>query len=77
MKRTPQTKTKYIDRTEGLTDEEWRALPVTFGATHMARLARTDERYMQTHAAEFGGRKIAGRWLFSKSEAAKLLGIGE
>ena len=67
----------FIDRTEGVSQEEWQALPVTFGATTMARLARTDDRYMQKHAEAFGGRKVAGRWLFSKSEAAKLLGIGE
>lgn len=68
---------RFIDRTEGMSEDEWRALPVTFGITAMARLTRTNWRYASDHAAELGGRKVAGRWLFSKSEAAKLLGIGE
>lgn len=71
------SKNKFIDKTEGMTEEEWRALPVTFGADPMSRLARTNWRWTVDHAAELGGRKIAGRWLFSKSEVAKLLGIGE
>lgn len=77
MSKTKTKSTQYIDRTEGITDEEWQALPVTFGVTEMARLARTNWRYVSDHANEFGGRKIANRWLFSKSGAAKLLGIGE
>ena len=67
--------TKFIDRTEGVTEDEWRALPVTFGVTVMARLARTNTRYLQDHAPDFGGRKVAGRWLFSKAGAAELLGL--
>lgn len=60
-----------------MTGDEWRELPVTFGINDMARLARCNWRYASDHAAELGGRKIAGRWLFSKSEAAALLGIGD
>ena len=75
MKECPNTNT-YVDRTEGMSEAEWQALPVTFEVAPMARLARTSIRHMQDHAAEYGGRKIAGRWLFSKSETAKLLGIG-
>lgn len=67
--------TRYIDRTEGVTEDEWRDLPVTFGVTVMARLTRTNTRYLQDHAAEFGGRKVAHRWLFSKASAAELLGL--
>lgn len=70
-----QGKDTFINRTKGLTNDEWRELPVTFGITEMARLVRCNWRYMSDHAAEFGGRKVAGRWLFSKSEAAKLLGL--
>ena len=66
---------RFIDRTEGMSEDEWHALPVTFGITAMARLTRTNLRYASDHAADFGGRKIAGRWLFSKTEAAKMLGI--
>ena len=66
---------KYIDRTEGITEAEWEALPVTFGVTTMARLMRCNVRYVQDHAAELGGRKVVGRWLFSKTNVADLLGI--
>jgi len=72
----PRTES-FIDRTEGMSEAEWQALPVTFGVPDMARLTRTNLRYMSDHAERYGGVKIAGRWLFSKSKAAKLLGIGE
>lgn len=70
-----QEQLSFIDRTEGMTSDEWRELPVTFGINDMTRLTRSNWRWTSDHAAELGGRKIAGRWLFSKSEVAKLLGI--
>lgn len=59
----------------GISDAEWEALPVTFGAVTMARLLRSNPRYVQDHAHELGGRKLGGRWLFSKPRAAELLGL--
>lgn len=61
--------------TNGITSEEWDALPVTFGSATMSRLLGTNVRYVQNHAAELGGNRIAGRWLFSKPRAAQLVGL--
>ena len=55
--------------------QEWRELPLTFGAREMARACGCCVRYCQDHATELGGRLIGGRWIFSKSRAAELLGI--
>lgn len=59
-----------------LSEHEWSCLPVTFGVEDMARACCASKRWVNDHAAELGGRKLAGRWHFSKSETAKLLGIG-
>ena len=72
---SPQQVHNFINRTEGLSSDEWRELPVTFGITEMARLVRCNWRYVSDHAAELGGHKVAGRWLFSKNAAADLLGL--
>ena len=72
--RSTLDKHKRIKST-GLTDAEWEALPVTFDAPTMARLIRCNTRYVQNHAEELGGRKIADRWIFSKTRAAELLGM--
>ena len=60
---------------EGITEAEWEAMPVTFGAETMARLIHSNTRYVQDHAAELGGHKLGGRWIFSKPRAAELLGL--
>ena len=59
-----------------LSEYEWSCLPVTFGVEDMARACCASKRWANDHAAELGGRKVAGRWTFSKSKVAKLLGIG-
>lgn len=60
-----------------LSEYEWSCLPVSFEVDDMARACCASRRWVSDHAAELGGRKIAGRWRFSKSEVAKMLGIGE
>lgn len=69
------TSAKKTSCTEGMSEEEWKATPTTFHAPTMARIACADLRYIQNHAAEFGGRKVAGKWLFSKAKVAELLGL--
>lgn len=59
----------------GLTEAEWEALPVTFDAPTMARVILSNLRYVQNHAKELGGRKVAGRWVFTKTRTAELLGM--
>ena len=58
-----------------MTEDEWRELPVTLDRFTVARLMDCTPRYVCDHAEEFGGRKIAGRWLFSKARIAKMLGM--
>jgi len=58
-----------------VSEEEWAGLPLTFHTDVMARLLGCNERYVQNHATELGGRLIARRWVFSKPNAAKLLGL--
>jgi hypothetical protein len=67
---------KQRKRQQALTEYEWNNLPITLSIDDMARACCTSRRWVSDHAAELGGRKIAGRWMFPKSETAKLLGIG-
>ena len=55
--------------------DEWSTLPVTFNASVMSRVCGCCLRYVQDHAEELGGRKVAGRWLFSKPLVADILGL--
>lgn len=61
--------------TGGITEAEWEALPVTFGASTMARILHTNVRWVQNHPEKLGGRKVAGRWLFSKARVAEFLDL--
>ena len=54
---------------------EWNSLPVTFGCDVAARLYLASPRYVSDHAEEFGGRMIAGKWHFTKSRVAEILGL--
>ena len=58
-----------------LTEQEWSAVPFTFDVATMARVLCANPRYVQNHAAELGGIKTAGKWLFSKPRTAQLLGL--
>ena len=58
-----------------LTEAEWAEIPFTFDASTMARVLCANPRYVQNHAAELGGIKTAGKWLFSKPRTAQLLGL--
>lgn len=62
---------------EPLTQREWDRLPISLDVEDMAKACCASKRWVSDHAIELGGRKLAGRWYFSKSETAKLLGIGE
>lgn len=74
MSTTPSTN-RVNHRAEGITESEWEALTVTFGVDDMARLIRANKRFVQNHAEELGGYKVAGRWTFSKPKTAELLGL--
>lgn len=58
-----------------LSVEEWERLPLTFGVHEMARIIGCGTRYANDHAEELGGRKVGGKWLFTKKGAAGLLGL--
>lgn len=60
---------------QGITQEEWDELPITFRCGTVARIIGSNVRYVQNHPEEFGGVKVAGHWLFSKSQVASLLGL--
>lgn len=55
--------------------EEWRELPITVGVSDTARVLRISKHWVSDHAAELGGVKLGGRWLFSKSRLGELAGI--
>ena len=57
--------------------EEWEALGPTLDVQEMADAMRSSTRYIQRHAKELGGRKLAGRWQFGKRKVADLIGIDE
>ena len=61
---------------QGITQEEWDDLPITFGCSTVAHIVGSNVRYVQNHPDEFGGVKVAGRWVFSKSKIASMLSIG-
>ena len=58
-----------------MTEQEWKSLPVTFGTEQSARLFGLSLNYVQHHAQELGGVKVAGHWVFSKPKAAAMLGL--
>ena len=60
-----------------VTPKQWKQMPVLLGVEDVAEIMGVRPRWVNDHAAELGGRKFASRWTFSKSEIAKLLGIGE
>lgn len=68
---------RHREHREHLTEEEWRDLPITVDRFDMARALVCSPRWVADHAEELGGRKICGRWVFSKRELAKILGIEE
>lgn len=67
---------KFKDGTDlGLTREEWRELPETFGAPTCARIMGKGQRFITNHGCELGGVKIGGSWIFSKSVLANMLHV--
>lgn len=58
-----------------MTVEEWEEVPVTFGTEQAASVFGCTLRYVQNHAEELGGVKVAGHWVFSKPKTAAMLGI--
>lgn len=60
---------------QGITQEEWDELPITFGCETVARIIGSNIRFVQNHPSEFDGIKVAGHWLFSKSQVASKLGL--
>jgi len=60
-----------------LTREEWDDFPIAFDVNDAARAYAASVRWVNDHAPELGAKKIAGRWVFSKSKVAAILGIGE
>lgn len=61
--------------TIGMTDAEWRDVPVTFGSDVAARLFCTTPRNCTIHGEELGGTLVCGRWVFSKQKVAEILGL--
>ena len=66
---------KRAQRTEPMSEQEWQALPITFGAADAARVLGCCTRYAQAHAEDFGGHLIGGRWIFSKPTIGALVGL--
>lgn len=66
---------KHPTTTNPMSADEWAATPITFDAVVMSRVCGCCLRYVQDHAKELGGRKVGGRWLFSKPLVAELLGL--
>lgn len=60
-----------------MTLDEWKKLPILLGVDDVAAVVGARPRWASDHAAELGGRKLVDRWVFSKSDLGKLLGIGE
>lgn len=58
-----------------MTESEWTDVPVTFGSEIAAKVFGCTVRYVQAHAADLGGVKVAGHWVFSKPKTADMLGI--
>ncbi len=58
-----------------MTESEWSEVPVTFGTSTAAKVFGCTLRYVQFHAEELGGVKVAGHWVFSKPKTAAMLGI--
>ena len=59
------------------TQDEWDAIPLLFGSKVMSEIIDCGMQYVQRHGDELGGRKVAGKWLFTKPATAELLGIAE
>lgn len=66
---------KRACRVQPMSIEEWESLPLTFGCDVVSRASGLCTRYVQNHPQEFGGRKLGGKWVFSKPQVAKALGI--
>lgn len=62
-------------KNQNVTETEWQSMPITFGTSVLARLLGSDARYVSNHAEELGGRKLAGKWVFSKTKTAELIGL--
>ena len=60
---------------EGMTRQEWDSLPMTIGGKQVARVLCSNERYINRHYTDFGGKRIAGKYLYSKQYIADILGI--
>lgn len=58
-----------------MSEQEWNEVPVTFGTEQAARVFGCTLRYVQTHAKDLGGVKVAGHWVFSKPKTAAMLGL--
>lgn len=67
----PMTPTNMVPMTE----EELQNLPVTIGVREVARLSLCSVRYIQDHYKEFGGRKFAGKILFSTKQVRELFEV--
>lgn len=66
---------KHPNKTNQMSAEEWLDTPVIFGVDVMSHVCGYGLRFVQNHAEELGGRKVGGRWLFSKPVVAQLLGL--
>ena len=66
---------KHPTTTNPMSADEWAAVPVVFDAAVMSRVCGYCLRFVQNHAEELGGRKVGGRWLFSKPVVAQLFGL--
>ena len=59
----------------GFTMEDWESTPFQIGAPTMAKIVGSNLRWVQNHAKELGGVKLAGRWVFFKPRVAQMLGL--
>lgn len=55
--------------------DEWRALPITFDTPTAERVYGCNARYLIRNHSQYGGVRVAGKWSWSKSKAAQVLGI--
>lgn len=56
-----------------LTVLDWVSMPYVFGTKDMARLIGAGRSWTKAHASELGGRKLKGRWVFTKANVARAM----
>ena len=61
--------------THSLTQEQWDTVPLLFGSKVMSEIIDCGMQYVQKHGKELGGHKVAGKWMFTKNDTARLLGL--